>query len=364
MEPVVTINLGGNAYQLDQSAYDALRAYLDRAGAALKDNPDRAEILRDLEQAIAEKCGAYLGPHKTVISASEMRAALEQMGPVEGDDGAAQNSASEAGASYEPRRKLYRVYDRHSITGVSAGLAAYAALDPALVRVIWILAVLFSGGFALIGYIALAFIMPLASSPEQVAAAHGAPFNAQEVIEEAKRRYAEFADENGAGGRAWRDVRRSWRHNAAEFRRQSYAAAPVTPVGPATRLLSGVLAFVLSLVGLALFAAFLFTIYSLLTAGSVLGWAPPATVPLWAAILGVCVAYGLIAGPLGMLQGASTSTMLGRPDHIHHGGGFANVVLIVIVGWLLYTYVPDARDFMNDIGTHMRTAIDALDAAF
>lgn len=33
MHRVVTINLNGQAYQLDENAYDALRAYLDRAEA-------------------------------------------------------------------------------------------------------------------------------------------------------------------------------------------------------------------------------------------------------------------------------------------------------------------------------------------
>ena len=31
MQKVISINLNGNAYQLDESGYDALRAYLARA---------------------------------------------------------------------------------------------------------------------------------------------------------------------------------------------------------------------------------------------------------------------------------------------------------------------------------------------
>jgi hypothetical protein len=83
MERVVTINLNGNPYQLEEPAYDALRAYLSAAQAALADNPDKAEIIRDLEQAIADKCGGYLSHSKTVVSASEMTRILAEMGPVE-----------------------------------------------------------------------------------------------------------------------------------------------------------------------------------------------------------------------------------------------------------------------------------------
>ena len=50
MQRVITINLNGSAYQLDEQGYDALRMYLDHAAAELGGNPDTSEILRDLEQ--------------------------------------------------------------------------------------------------------------------------------------------------------------------------------------------------------------------------------------------------------------------------------------------------------------------------
>jgi hypothetical protein len=66
MRKVTTINLNNNAYQIDDDGYDALRGYLDNAARALAGNPDREEILADLEQAIADKCRLTLGAHKTV----------------------------------------------------------------------------------------------------------------------------------------------------------------------------------------------------------------------------------------------------------------------------------------------------------
>ena len=99
MNKVITINLNGNAYQLDEAGYEALRTYLDDAAARLKDNPDRAEILLDLEQAIGEKCQRYLGSHKNVVSAVEVRQIISDMGPVNGgagnDDEARTNAKSE-----------------------------------------------------------------------------------------------------------------------------------------------------------------------------------------------------------------------------------------------------------------------------
>ena len=84
MRKVLTISLNGNAYQIEEGGYDALQAYLESAQARLHDDPDRAEILADLEQAIAEKCNRFLGPHKSVVSAEEMQQVLTEMGPVNG----------------------------------------------------------------------------------------------------------------------------------------------------------------------------------------------------------------------------------------------------------------------------------------
>jgi len=84
MQKVIIINLNGNAYQLDEDAYDALRGYLDNAAAQLASNPDKTEIVADLEQAIAEKCMRFLAPHKTVVTRLEIDQVLKEMGPVEG----------------------------------------------------------------------------------------------------------------------------------------------------------------------------------------------------------------------------------------------------------------------------------------
>src|SRR5688572_4749174 len=152
MERVVTINLNGNPYQLEEPAFDALRAYIARAEAALAGNPDKAEIIRDLEQAIADKCARNLGAGKTVISSAEMKRVIDEMGPVNGDDDkpASGDDADDGDTDFGPRapRRLYRIYDRHAWTGVSAGLAAYAGIDVAWVRVAWILSAIFSGGFS------------------------------------------------------------------------------------------------------------------------------------------------------------------------------------------------------------------------
>src|ERR1700736_6059630 len=87
MNKVITVNLNNNAYQVEEPGYEALQKYLDSAKASLADNPDKDEIIADLEQAIADKCASYLHTNKNVIAQQEIDAILKSMGPVETDSG-------------------------------------------------------------------------------------------------------------------------------------------------------------------------------------------------------------------------------------------------------------------------------------
>lgn len=352
MERVVTINLNGNPYQLEAPAYDALRAYLERAEAALADNPDKAEIVRDLEQAIADKCANYLSPHKTVVDASEMNTILEEMGPVQAEVGEGEDNAR--AASEAPRKRLYRIRDDAKIAGVCAGIGAYFDIDANIIRLLFILATLFSSGFFILVYVILMFAVPSAHTSEEWAAAHGIPFNAQEVIDRAKREYARFAEENGqswraqmrAQRRAWREQMRAWRHS------WRYApppgAAPPQPVGYLTRMFAGLFAFVFSIITAALLIAFLVALFSLLGAGAILDWTPPEGVPIWLAIVVLCIAYAAISAPFSAMRRASYATLSGY--RYGGGGGGDGLVMLAIVGVAIlfaWMFWPEARLMME-----------------
>jgi phage shock protein C len=64
-------------------------------------------------------------------------------------------------------RRLYRSNSDRRLAGVAAGVAEYLDLDPTLVRVLWVVSVFF-GGFTLLLYIVMAFIVPV-----EPAAMHG-----------------------------------------------------------------------------------------------------------------------------------------------------------------------------------------------
>ncbi|MGH2912953.1 MAG: hypothetical protein ACRDJ3_10825 [Solirubrobacteraceae bacterium] len=87
MRQVISVSLNGRAYQLEDDAHAALAEYLDSAARSLAGNPDQAEILADLEQAIADKLQRCLSPHKTVLVRSEIEQVIGEMGPVDAGAG-------------------------------------------------------------------------------------------------------------------------------------------------------------------------------------------------------------------------------------------------------------------------------------
>jgi len=356
MERVVTINLNGNPYQLEEPAYDALRAYLSSAQSALGDNPDKAEIIRDLEQAIADKCGGYLSPSKSVVAAAEMAKILEEMGPVEGAENT-EAPRAESSSGYEgPRKRLYRIKDRAVISGVCSGIGAYFDLDPNIIRLIFILGTVFTSGFGVLVYIVLMFAVPSAHTSQEWAAAHGVPFNAQEIIDRAKREYGKFTEESStnwrreerAWRRSWREQQRSWgQHFSGNWSGAPQTAAPPPqPVSYIERMFAGLFAFVFSIITAALLIAFLIAFFSLLGTGEVLGWTPPGDIPNWLVLVVLCIAYAAISSPFSALRRTSYATLSGN-RYGGGGDGFVTLMIVAIVAWFAWAYSSDARLFME-----------------
>jgi phage shock protein PspC (stress-responsive transcriptional regulator) len=361
MERVVTINLNGNPYQLEEPAYDALRSYIgarrSRAWAPTPTKPRSCAILSKPSRTNAPR---YLSPGKSVVSAAEMTRVLEEMGPVEGeaDASAQQQEQNSAGAQHEPwrpARRLYRIYDNGAWTGVSAGMAAYAGVDVAWVRVFWVVSALFTGGFTALAYLVMIFAVPVASTSEELAAAHGAPFNAQEVIDRAKREYGRFAETSGENWRSeerrwrrsWRQQQRAWDQSWGNGNPAAQAAmAPAQPVGYVERMFAGLFAFVFSIITAALLIAFLIAFFSILSNGSVLGWTPPGDVPTWLVLVVIAIAYAAISSPFSALQRTSYATLSGRRT----GGatdGLATLAIVLVVGVFAWTYSDQARAFIE-----------------
>lgn len=301
MNKVITINLGGAAYQLEEGGYDQLRNYLETAAARLQQNPDREEILSDIEGAIAEKFRGLLNEHKTVVVTKEVSGILAEMGPVDAeparDTAGATGAASATGPANDratPRR-LYRIYEGAMISGVCNGVAAYLNIDPTFVRLVFVLSTII-WGFGAIVYLVMAFVVPAACSAEEKAAASGSPSTAREFIHRAKEGYYEamknFPDRKAR--REWqRQFKRRMRAHAADWGYHWPGWAPPTAYGSPRMSLA--LPF-LSLAKGTLAILWVCALVSLLATGALFGMALPASVPVWVAAVVLVFAYGIVAG--------------------------------------------------------------------
>ena len=369
MQKVISINLNGNAYQIEEHGYDALVSYLETAQRQLRDNPDRAEILADLEQAIAEKCQRFLTAHKTVVSAGEVDQIIKEMGPVDGaagsGSGAATGTAS-AGAPTGAPRRLYRIVDGAMIAGVCNGLGAYLHIDPTIVRIIFGGLLLFTGGGFVIVYLALTFILPEANTSEERAAAYGQPFNAQELIDRAKKQYAGYKNDR-AWRRAWRREQREWRRQWKATRRPwagpGWGVPPYTPApaGYTARVFVGVMMPVLTLVSIGLFWLWLFAIVSLVTRQEVFGQPLPEDMPLWLGFVILIVVYQVVAWPIHIARRSSYWALGGA----YHGtiaalDGLLSLVFLMFGIWLAFHYVPEVRELLQQLPDVIRSFRDSF----
>ena len=388
MNKVITINLNGVAYQLEEGGFDALRAYLDHATRRLEGNPDQDEIISDIEQAIADKFRALLGAHKTVVSTKEVTAVIAEMGPVEGNAGgdaaqpaddrskaAAGAASSEAGGGV---RKLYRIYPEGAmLSGVCNGLGAHFGLDPTLFRIAFVL-LAFLWTIGIWAYVVMVLLIPLAKTPSEKAAASGMAATAQEFIKRARDGYYQGMKSfhNGESRRAWKrkfkqemrgwkyDFRREMHANTHHWQQpwsQNWAQHPPSIFGMVF------IAPVLSLLLFALVLVLVYALYSLVTAGQIFGVALPAGMPLWAGILLVVVAYHFVAWPLKSVRRACY-----YPSPQHACGGIFGELIGLLIGlfclgfgiWMLDRHVPEFHEWLVQLPALLQRLAETIKGWF
>jgi len=393
MNKVITINLNGVAYQLEEGGYDALRAYLDNAARRLEGNPDREEIITDIEQAIAEKFRALLGSFKTVVNVKEVTTVLAEMGPVEdaSSEGAAsassarsdagQGRGAEAGApgpecaAAPGARRLYRIEEGAMIAGVCNGLAAYVNIDVTIVRLAFTLLTFMWGVGALV-YVIMAVILPAARTPTEKAAASGMAATAQEFIKRAREGYYEgmksFHDKQSrrAWKRKFKHEMRGWKYgfhrSMAEQSQQWQQNWNRGPQGAPPIAGPVFIAPLLSILLFGLVVLMLWAIYSLATSHQFLGVALPAGMPLWVGILLVIVAYQLVSWPIKSARYACYF-----PGHYRHSGPFGgllgSLIGLFFLGfgiWYLDRHVPEFHQWLVELPGLLHRGIDAVQAWF
>ncbi|MFN7982821.1 MAG: PspC domain-containing protein [Vicinamibacterales bacterium] len=250
---------------------------------------------------------------------------------------------------------MYRLLESGVIGGVCSGLALFWDIDVTLVRIgvvvltLLELALLHSP-FMLLAYLAALFIVPAADTSEERAAARGIPFNAQQLIDEAKRNFSHIGDRDWkATRRQWRQQRR-WERKFERQMRHSYQWAGAGPSSYGEQVALGVTTPVATLFSVAAFWALAYAALSLANTGAILGWPLPAGVPLWVGLIGLLCIYSSLVWPLRLWRRASFYRLAG-PDHAryHAVDGLMSVVAGLAIFWAAYHYRPEVREWIQHL---------------
>lgn len=314
MNKVTTINLSGKAYQLEEAGYEQLKKYLESARKKLADDPDKDEILADFERAIAEKCEDYLHARKNVISEEEIKKIIADMGPVEPAEDLASEEAPEE--TVQRPKRLYALREGAIIGGVANGLAAYLNVDVTIIRLLFIIFAFISIGFAILVYLLLMVILPVAQTPEQKAELRGETFTAQDVLGRAKRKYADLS------------TKEHWQKVAQD------SQPALSGLGEILQKLVRVCA-VLAGIGVALLlgaatAAWISALWWI-GFGHVHLTDQLSTISLWTLALASTAAYFIVALPLGVLTTTLIRLGVGRAF-----GRQSNRILLAVTGlWIV-----------------------------
>lgn len=177
MKKTVTVTLNGRKFELDEDAFHALERYLKMLEEHFKDDPDRKEIINDIEDRIAEHFSASVTVPEQVISYDTVMKVIGIMGmPGDFDQEAGNENTNTA----PPYKKLYRDIDNRIISGICSGMGQYWNVDPVIFRIIFIFSILW-GGLGIIIYLVLSLVIPIAITPAQKLEMRGEKVTAENI---------------------------------------------------------------------------------------------------------------------------------------------------------------------------------------
>jgi phage shock protein PspC (stress-responsive transcriptional regulator) len=161
MKKVITANIGGCCFVVEEDAYAHLDRYLNSFRASLSNKHDIAEIMEDIEARIAEIFSENLKTSQQVVTMKLVDKVISQLGYPEGATPFNEQTSTET-FSKGPKR-LFRDPDNKMLGGVCSGLGAYFNVDLVLVRVLFLIA-LIAGLASLWIYIIMWIVVPQANT--------------------------------------------------------------------------------------------------------------------------------------------------------------------------------------------------------
>jgi phage shock protein PspC (stress-responsive transcriptional regulator) len=163
MNKTIIINIGNTIIHIEEDAYEVLMNYLNEIKQHFARSADEFEIVKDIENRIAEMIAEILHKNqKSAIDSDDISQIISQMGSVQefGDEEAQPPSNPQ---NYITAKKLYRDTDRKIIAGVCSGLSHYLNVKMIWIRLFFFLLVWLFGTGVLV-YLIAWILVPKANS--------------------------------------------------------------------------------------------------------------------------------------------------------------------------------------------------------
>lgn len=207
MKKTLPVNISGKVYYIDEDAYDLLKNYLFQLRNAFPGD-EGAEIVSDIESRISELFEARINEGANVITYADVNKVIETMGrpsdlsdASDYDGAAAQpggNTAGNAAGSgagvfqnggndpdymtIKVKKHLYRNVNNKVFGGVMGGLATYLGWDATIMRIFYVVLMLFTYFWPLLLiYMILWMVIPPANTPLRVLNMQGAPVTVDNI---------------------------------------------------------------------------------------------------------------------------------------------------------------------------------------
>lgn len=161
MNEITHIHLGRQPYAISVAAHQELKAYL----AAIEKQVEDKDVLQEVELRMSELLTARGLDSEKVILPADISYLKEQLGSP--DDFGDEPETPPVAKADRPAKRLFRDTDNALIAGVAAGLGNYFGLDTTLVRLFFVLIVIFSAGFGIILYLLMWLIVPPAETASE-----------------------------------------------------------------------------------------------------------------------------------------------------------------------------------------------------
>ena len=195
MKKTIRINLNGIIFNIDDDAYEKLKAYLDTISRHFSNKQESKEIITDIEARVAELFQERISADSQVVTLPIVNEVINIMGNPEdiADTGEAGESKQDFHQNYSRSKRLYRDPENSVIGGVCGGLSAYFAVDPVIFRLLFVI-FFFAGGASILVYIILWIVLPQALTAAQKLEMRGEKVNVNNLEKKIREEYDNVKD--------------------------------------------------------------------------------------------------------------------------------------------------------------------------